>query len=69
MANTRNNKSKYNFGTLSKGDVLEIDPLDAHNMYVSLKAFNKYHGRDIELELVSRELNKDGMIEYKAVKV
>lgn len=69
MKKTRQNRSKYNFGEISKGDILEIDPLDVHNMKTSLLAFNKYHNKKIVMELVRREINENNMLEFKAVKV
>lgn len=51
MAKTKQNRSKYNFGSLKEvGDERLVDPVDVHSALCALSAFNKRHGTDIVLE-------------------
>lgn len=65
----RHHRSKYNFSSLKEGDLVEVDPLDVHTMKVALYSFNKYHDRSMEVEMLSRDKNRKGLIEFKVTKV
>lgn len=44
-----------------------LDPLDVHSMQTSLKAFNKRHKREVEVELTGEV--KNGKLKCNIIKV
>lgn len=68
MNTIKQNRSKYNFGTRKVGDEITVEPLDVHSMLSSLGAYNRRHGRKIELEATG-ELTENGESKFKVTKI
>lgn len=65
---SRNNRSKYNFGKMQVGHEFEVEPWSVHSMTCSLRAFNKNHGTQIEVEPMEGSFFND-KVTYKVISI
>lgn len=55
-------RSKYNFPQLKVGDTFKVKPIDLNSMFNSLRFHNKFHKRNVKVEVIDEEKEGDVII-------